>query len=61
MFLLYLPEIYFLPVLIPKQVVERAVFAAERVIYFTPTSNFALHDMGACSELESFRNEVIVA
>jgi hypothetical protein len=45
MFLLYLPEIYFLPVLIPKRVVERAVFAAERVIYLTELSNVALHDM----------------
>jgi len=45
MFLLYLPEIYFLPVLIPKRVVETAVFAAERVIYLTVLSNFALQDM----------------
>ena len=45
MFLLYLPEIYFLPVLIPKRVVETAVFAAERVMYLTIASNFALQVM----------------
>lgn len=45
MILLYLPELYFLPVLIPKPVVETAVFAAERVIYLTIPSNFALQDM----------------